>query len=148
MTHRVTHSNAGPIVFMIIMLVALCVTVLPLASCVSTPSSPLAQIAVQYATAKTIEQSDTITPAGVIRYVGIARGLLDDDVVLDPAKIADGILQALDAEQLSPADRVLAQALVLQIQAQFNELNLLDPATRVTLLAVLDWIELAARMSQ
>lgn len=111
-------------------------------------NSGMAMIAVQYATAKTIESSDTITADGVLRYVELARGLVDDDAVLDPAKIADEILRAVDSESLSPSDRVLVQALVLQIQAQFTELDLLDPSTRVTLLVVLDWIEQAARLSQ
>lgn len=111
-------------------------------------NSAMAQIAVQYATAKVIEQSDAITPEGVIAYVELARTIAGDDVALDPAKIAEQILQALDAQALSPADRVLASALVMQIQAQFTELDLLDPTTRVTLLAVLDWIEQAARLSQ
>lgn len=134
----------------IILLILACLTITTtLVSCSTTaPNTGLAQIAVQYATAKTLEQSDDITPDGVIRYVETARALVDQDTAIDPTRIAAELLRALDAEDLSPADRILAQALVLQIQAQFQELDLMDPATRLSLLTVLGWIEQAARMMQ
>jgi hypothetical protein len=119
-----------------------------LASCATRPdNSGLARIAVQFGTLKAIEQSESINAEGVLRYTAFARGLVENDVVLDPAKIATEILNAIDTENLSPSDRLLAQTLVLQIQVQFEELDLLDPSTRVTLLSVLEWIEQAARLS-
>lgn len=138
LAHRIVYS---------LMAISLLAVVFGLVGCATPSQTGLAQIATQYAVAKTIEESDTITSDGVIRYVELARDLIDQDVVLDPAKVADSILNELEGTHLSPADRVLAVALVMQIQAQFEELDLLDPPTRVTLLQVLGWIEQAARLS-
>lgn len=134
----------------VILLILACLTIASMLTSCATPekNNGLAQIATQYATLKVLEEANDITPNGVIRYVETARALVDQDTAIDPTRIAAELLRALDAEDLSPADRILAQALVLQIQAQFQELDLMDPATRLSLLTVLGWIEQAARMMQ
>lgn len=108
----------------------------------ATSVSPAARLPVQFATMKVIESSDRITAEGVLRYVDLARSVVDRDVVA----VADVVLRELDAEGLSPADKLLAQAIILEIQARLQDTGTGD--STLSLLEVLSWVEAAARLSQ
>lgn len=121
---------------------------LVVAGCNSLTEQDRMRLPTQYATMKVIEQSDDITAEGVLRYTELARTIVARDVQINAQDLVQEILEALDAEKLSPSDRFLVVSLVQQIEIEAQSLNLIQPDTRLSLLEVIDWIEQAARMAQ
>lgn len=127
---------------------AIVAAVAMLAACGSLTEQDRMRLPTQYATMKVIEQSDDITAEGVLRYTELARMIVARDVQINAQSLVQEILEALDAEKLSPSDRFLVVSLVQQIEIEAQSLNLIQPDTRLSLLEVIDWIEQAARMAQ
>lgn len=121
---------------------------LVVAGCNSLTEQDRMRLPTQYATMKVIEQSDDITAEGVLRYTELARMIVASDVEINAQALVQEILEALDAEKLSPSDRFLVVSLVQQIEIEAQSLNLIQPDTRLSLLEVIGWIEQAARMAQ
>lgn len=117
------------------------------AGCTSMTAEDSMRLPTQYATLKLIEQSGDVTATGVLRYVDLARTLVDQDITINAHALAAEILLALQAETLAPSDRFLIVALVQQIEIEAESLNLIRPDTRMSLLEILTWIEQAARMA-
>lgn len=112
--------------------------------CAGISELSTARLPIQYATIKVIQDSEGITSSGVVRYVSHARALIDRDVQINAKYISAEIVDALQSEELSPADQFLAEQLILQIEIQLEDLNLLDNSVRLSLLDILDWVEEAA----
>jgi len=127
-------------------LLAACL-VFTLQACKSIDDSSAAMIAVEFATLKVIEESESITAEGVLRYVEFARGLINADTTINSARLAEEILQALQRENLSNADRFLVIALVQQIEINMASSGLLDEERRYRLHQILDWVEIGAWMA-
>jgi len=122
-----------------------------LSGCSSNPSArdeTLVGIAVQYATAKIVEQSSRPnTRDTIVRIATDLKALASGEAVtlLALEEVVGGELNKLS---LSPADRVLADALVslvvAELQAKVGD-GLLEPDQRVKVERILDLIISAAR---
>lgn len=107
------------------------------------------QLAVTYATAKLIENSGDITGPGVIASVERARAIVEADDNVTVIDLAEQIRGALNLDRLSPADQILVNALLAEVQREFEfrlGLGMLKPEDKLAILTFLDWVELAALM--
>lgn len=105
------------------------------------------QLAVTYATGKLIEQSSDITGAGVAAAVVRARAIVEADELVTVIDLTSRIRAALDLDQLGPADQLLVDALLMEVQREFVIRlgdGLLKPEDRTSILTFLQWVELAA----
>lgn len=108
-----------------------------------------ARLAVTVATLKVIEADKDNQVERAAKVATIARDaqkLLDgDDVTLTALQTA--VKTRLDAAELAPSDRLLADALVAmladELRARLGD-GLLNPEQRVTVSTVLDWVAVAA----
>lgn len=105
-----------------------------------------AQLPIQFATLKYIEQTGTEAQT-VIDHVERIRALVDRDSTVTPDQIAAQILDAVDTRQLTPSETLLLTALITSAQDAIQEVNLIEPDTRLSILQVLGWVEAAARMA-
>lgn len=127
---------------------SLCLTVALMGACslLEDRDSRL-QLAVTYATAKLIEQSGDITGPGVGAAVSRARAIVEADDNVTVVDLAAQIRSALNLDQLSPADQILVNALLAEVQREFEfrlGLGVLKPEDKLAILTFLDWVELAA----
>jgi hypothetical protein len=115
-----------------------------LSGCKTAPQETTAHLAVSYATAKYVEKAGANAPARASRVLavvdaveGVAGG---ESVTIDALKAY--VLAKLPAD-LSPADRILAGALVdaaaAELQARVGA-GSLDPAALLKVKQVLGWI--------
>lgn len=115
-----------------------------LAGCKTAPQETTAHLAVSYATAKYVEKAGVNAPeraARVLAVVDAVEGVAGgESVTLDALKAY--VLGKLPAD-LSPADRILAGALVdaaaAELQARVGA-GALDPAALLKVRQVLGWI--------
>ncbi len=111
-------------------------------------NQPAARLAVTYATLKVIEGGDDQVARAqkILDIANDAKHFLDGDAVTLSA-LEQAVRDRLAAEELSPADRLLADALVLTIAAELRERigqGALGAEQRVTVSTVLDWVTQAA----
>lgn len=107
------------------------------------------QLAVSYATGKLIEQSSDITGERVAAAVVRARAIVEADELVTVIDLTARIRSTLDLEQLGPADRMLVDALLAEVQREFTfrlGAGMLKPEDRLAILTFLNWVELAALM--
>lgn len=120
------------------------------AGCASVGESDTGRLAIQYGTLKLIEQSDSVTSAGVIERIEWLRGTVDSEESILLAELRERLFERIDLDGLSPADRFLLNELVGQVEANINldlASGVLSPEARARLGEILSWIEVAARMS-
>lgn len=109
-----------------------------------------AQLTVQYATLKVIEQSDDVTAEGVIEHVQRARALVDEDPDVTLGQLAEEVRSEIPWSRLSLADRMLLDAVLLEAEERLRQRigdGLLDEDARVAVTVLFDWIERAASMA-
>jgi predicted small secreted protein len=106
-----------------------------------------AELPVKYAVAKVIGESDSVTGQGVMDVTAKVRGYVESDgeLVLD-----DLMTQAageIDFASMEPADAMLVQALLVQIEHTISvDMPALPEERRVRILTLLDWIDEAAAL--
>jgi hypothetical protein len=105
-----------------------------------------AQLPIQFATVKYIEETGTPAQA-VIDHVERARQLLERDTTVSAQGLAEEVLGAVDTGQLTASEKLLLTALIASAQDSIRQTNLIEPDTRLSILLVLGWIEQAARMA-
>jgi type IV pilus biogenesis protein CpaD/CtpE len=126
------------------------VATLLLVGCSSTPTArdeAIIGIAVQYATAKYIEQKPG-SAENIVRVAEGVKALVGGDATATLITLQEYVGSELDKLSLSPADRVLANALVqlivAELQAKVGE-GLLEPDQRVRVASILDLVIAVAR---
>lgn len=124
---------------------------LTLAGCASTGGNEAAgRLAIQYATLKVIEQSDTVDAADVVAHVDRLRAHLDGEDEVALVDLRQELLSRIDMEGLDAADRLLVMTLLDQVEmalALDEESGLLDDEAKARIVEVLDWVVTAARMA-
>ncbi len=106
-----------------------------------------AELPVKYAVAKVIGESDSVTGQGVMDVTAKVRGYVESDgeLVLD-----DLMAQAageIDFASMEPADAMLVQALLAQIEHTISvDMPTLPEERKVRVLTLLDWIDEAAAL--
>lgn len=130
--------------------VVLIVAMLSLAGCSSNPSAreeAIIGLSVQYATAKYIERKPS-SSKNIVAVAQAAKDLIGGDATATLLTLQEVVSGELDKLSLSPADRVLANALVqlivAEIQAKVGD-GLLDPSQRVRIATILDLVIATAR---
>lgn len=106
-----------------------------------------AQLPVQYATMKAIQQSSDISAEDVVAHVGTLKAVLERDPDMSLQQLAQQALAAGLAAGLSPADQLLLQTLISTVEVSLAEVNLVDDARRLKAVQVLGWVADAAKMS-
>jgi type IV pilus biogenesis protein CpaD/CtpE len=126
------------------------VATLLLVGCSSNPSArdeAIIGLAVQYATAKYIEEKPG-SAENIVRVAEGVKALVGGDASATLVTLQEYVGQELTKLELSPADRVLANALVnlvvAELQAKVGE-GLLEPDQRVRVAKILDLVIAAAR---
>lgn len=113
-----------------------------LAGCGTLSSNPgAAQVPVQYATLKVIQQSEDVTKADVIEHVQRARSVLQSSESVS----VDSLVSEVDLSGLAPEDRLLINALLSQIEYAASDVDVVGEERRVRIMTLLNWIEQAAR---
>lgn len=115
-------------------------------SVLSTVAEDRNQLAVQYATMKVMESQD-VTGERVSELVAQAREYVDDGASITVSALAEAARERLAESSLSPADKILIDAILTRAQARLEaEIGegLLDDNQRLKLLTVLGWIDSAA----
>lgn len=111
-----------------------------------------AQLPVQYATMKLIEESDSINSEGVIAAVNRTRSLMEVDAELELGFLADNVRSSIDWQSLAPSDRLLINALISEIEAaldrRYDIEGQLPEDAKIRLSTLLDYIEEAAHMTR
>jgi hypothetical protein len=127
------------------------VATLLLVGCSSNPTArdeALIGITVQYATAKYIEDRPE-SRENIVRVATAAKALVGGDASATLLTLQEFVGGELAKIELSPADRVLANALVnlivAELQAKVGE-GLLEPDQRVRVANILDLVIAAARV--
>lgn len=127
---------------------SLCLTLAWLAGCsLLQDRDARLQLAVSYATGKLIEQSSDITGDRVAAAVVRARAIVEADELVTVIDLTARIRSTLDLDQLGPADKMLVDALLAEVQREFTfrlGAGMLKPEDRLAILTFLDWVELAA----
>lgn len=125
-------------------------TVIFLSGCASTPDArqdAIVTIAVQYATAKYIEERPN-SRENIVRIAEGVKALVGGDATATLITLQEFVGGELDKAGLSPADRVLANALVglivAELQAKVGE-GLIPADQRVRVAAILDLVIAVAR---
>jgi len=116
-------------------------------SLLATVSEDRNQLAVQYATLKIIERPD-VDAGRVVELVEKARAYVEDGASVTVSALASAARDRLRDSSLSPADRILIDAILTRAQERLeSEIGggVLAEDQRLQLLTVLDWIEGAAR---
>jgi uncharacterized lipoprotein YajG len=126
------------------------VATLLLVGCSSNPTAreeALIGLTVQYATAKYIEERPE-SRERIVSVATAAKGIVDGDASVTLLVLQEFVGGELDKAGLSPADRVLANALVslivAELQAKVGE-GLLEPDQRLRVAKILDLVIAAAR---
>lgn len=116
-------------------------------SLLATVSEDRNQLAVQYATLKVLERAD-VDAARVIELVDRAEQYVEAGTEVAVATLVDAARERLAESSLSPADRMLVEAILgraqERLEAEVGD-GLLAGEQRLQLLTVLGWIEDAAR---
>lgn len=123
-----------------------------LAGCAAIEQSPTtAKLATQYATLKVIERGDDqpVRAAKIRAIAEDAKRFLDHDAVTLPGLHA-AVMERVDLESLSTADRMLASALVGAVVAELEARlgdgpGLIPPDDLYQIAEVLDWVIEAAQ---
>lgn len=118
-------------------------------SVLSTVSEDRNQIAVQYATLKVME-SDSVDGSRIVELVTDAREYVRAGESVAVSALASAARERLAESGLSPADKILIDAILARAQARLEaEIGegLLSEDQRLQLLTVLEWIESAANGS-
>lgn len=123
---------------------------LMLGACSSNPTArdeALIGVAVQYGVAKYIEQKPG-SGENIVRIATDLKSIAGGDASVTLLTLQEFVGQELGKLSLSPADRVLANALVslvvAELQAKVGE-GLLEPDQRVRVVQIMDLIIAAAR---
>lgn len=107
------------------------------------------QLAVQYATLKTIDRSASSSAEDVLDGVARARAVVDRDEAVTIGLLADQVRATIRWERLDVADRLLLDAVLQEAEAELARRigeGMLKPEDRVAVLTLLDWIAAAAAM--
>lgn len=126
---------------------------LALAGCAGTDNEnreAVGRLAVQYATIKVIERSDTITAEDVVAHVERVRALVDEDAEVSLADLRGELLSHIDMDGLDAADRLLVMTLLDQVEltlADEIEVGGLDEDAKARVAEVLGWVVRAAAMA-
>lgn len=123
-----------------------------LGGCTAIEQSPVtAKLATQYATLKVIgEGDDSAERAATIREIAAdAKRFLDHDAVTLPGLHA-AVMERVDMGSLSPADRLLANALIGAVVAELEARlgsgpGMIPPDDLYQIAEVLDWVIEAAQ---
>lgn len=118
-------------------------------SVLSTVSEDRNQLAVQYATLKVME-SDSVSGDRIAGLVADAREYVSAGESVAVSALASAARERLNESGLSPADKILIDAILTRAQARLEaEIGegLLSEDQRLQLLTVLEWIESAANGS-
>lgn len=105
------------------------------------------KVAVQYATLKTIEDSEDITGPAVVAHVERVRGLVKGNAELALTRLVEEVRGPIDWQALSMSDRLLLDSLIAQIEhalADLPERQALNATQRVRVLTLLGWVEQVA----
>ncbi len=144
------HHLASPRIYMCItLLVALALAGCGPISVLVKERNPTAQLTVQYATLKVIEQSSTISATDVLQHVDRVRAVIDSNASITIGALSAQVRENIRWDRLAIADRLLLDALLTEAEARLAERigsGALSPDDRVTISALLDWIAQAARM--
>lgn len=129
-------------------LIMAALTVLILTGCgvLATVAEDRNQLAVQYATLKVME-SDRVDGERIVELVSDAREYVSAGESVAISALADAARERLAESGLSPADKILIDAILTRAQERLQtEIGdgLLSGEQRLQLLTVLGWIEGAA----
>lgn len=126
------------------------VAVLSLVGCSSNPSArdeALVGLTVQYATAKYIENKPS-SRKEIVAVAETVKAAIGGDTAATLLTLQEVVSSELDKLSLSPADRVLANALVnlivAELQVKVGE-GVLDASQRVRIATILDLVIATAR---
>lgn len=106
-----------------------------------------AQLTVQYATVKVIENSGDITREDVLKRVSEARELVEGGPEVTLQRLAEEVRNNINWERLDSADQLLLNAVLAEAEARLRERigeGIIEAEDRVALLTLFDWIEQAA----
>lgn len=106
-----------------------------------------AELPVKYAVAKVIGESDSVTGQGVMDVTAKVRGYVESDgeLVLDDLMAQAAV--EIDFASMEPADAMLVQALLSQIEHTISvDMPTLPEDRKVRILTLLDWIDEAAAL--
>lgn len=130
--------------------VLIAIALLSLSGCSSNPSAreeAIVAITVQYATAKYIERKPSSSKT-IVSIAQAAKDLVGGDATATLLTLQEVVSGELDKLALSPADRVLANALVSLIVAELQIKvgdGLIDADQRVRVAKILDLVIATAR---
>lgn len=108
------------------------------------------RLVTQYSVLKTIENSSSITAAGVLATVERARAVVADDGPVTVGLLSVQVRALISWEQLDAADRMLLDAVLIEAEAELERRigsGVLQAEDKVAVLTLLDWIATAARMA-
>lgn len=129
---------------------SLCMTLAWLAGCsLLQDRDARLQLAVSYATLKTIDRSSSISAQDVIEGVARARAVVERDQDVTIGLLASQVRQTIRWDRLDAADRLLLDAVLLEAEAELARRigeGVLSPDDRVAVLTLLDWISSAAAL--
>lgn len=118
--------------------------ILSLTACSTLTSDGARQLAVQYATIRTIDQSANIDARGVIETTRQLRAIIKSDQTID----LRGLARQIDTSQLSPYDQLLVSVLSEQIYHALRDYaGDVDLPVMERVLIVLNWVDEAALMA-
>lgn len=120
------------------------------ASTGDTNREAVGRLAIQYATLKVIERSDTITAEDVVAHVERVRALVDENAEVSLVDLRQELLSRIDMEALDAADRLLVMTLLDQVELTLTdeaEIGVLDEDAKARVAEVLSWVAAAASMA-
>lgn len=106
-----------------------------------------AELPVKYAVAKVIGSSDSVTGQGVMDVTAKVRGYVESDGELALDDLMAQATGEIDFASMEPADAMLVQALLSQIEYTITQdMPELPEERKVRILTLLDWIDQAAAL--
>jgi len=128
-------------------LVATIAAVLFLSGCASNSLQPIAaQLAIQYATLKVLENNPDYAPR-VVEITRHVREVASGDASAT-VEVIDGLIRSqIDWSKLAPSDAMIVNTLLLAIRSELEARignGILDPEALLTVAQVATWIEQAA----
>ena len=107
------------------------------------------QLVVQYATIKLIDQSSAVSSSDVLEHVGRVKAVIDRESATTVAALIQEAESHIPWNKIDRADQLLVRALIVAVSDELEDRvgdGTLDPEHQLTVLAMLNWIEQAARM--
>ena len=115
----------------------------------STLNSPTSTFAVQYATLKVIEESETVDAERVIESTNKVRNILESNESLSLGELSKSFRERVDISSLPPSDQLLVNSLINGISGVISERiddssNPFTFSQKTTVLQLLDDVDEAA----